>query len=158
MADGGEHLGAQRVDRLHLAKITDDPRWLLGQLLEDGPLKLGDGGQLQPTDQGQHHTALLAGLLDPHRGHPSASSSDKHLILALAPPKSSALHRREVPGPSSLPQVLIDRPVGDLEDMATGQGRGLRAGSREAVASAAMVCIWGPGLGWWLVRQLGLPS
>jgi hypothetical protein len=68
MPDGGEHPGAQRVDRLHLVKVADDRRWLLGQLLEDGPLELGGGGQIKPASQGQHHAARLAGPLDPHRG------------------------------------------------------------------------------------------
>jgi hypothetical protein len=40
MPDRREHLGAERVDRLHLVEVADDRRWLLGQLLEDGPLDL----------------------------------------------------------------------------------------------------------------------
>ena len=66
--DRGEHLGAQRVDRLHLAKVADDRRWLLGQLLEDGPLDLWSGREVEPARQGQHDAPLTAGLLDPHRG------------------------------------------------------------------------------------------
>jgi hypothetical protein len=60
MADGGEHPGAQRVHRLHLAKVADERRRMLGQLLEDGPLQLGGGGHIQPTGQSQHHTAPAA--------------------------------------------------------------------------------------------------
>jgi hypothetical protein len=40
MPDRREHLGAERVDRLHLVEVADDRRWLLGQLFEDGPLDL----------------------------------------------------------------------------------------------------------------------
>ena len=72
--DGGEHRGAQGVDPLHLAKITDDGRWLLGQVLEDGPLELGRGRQVEPAGEGQHDTALAAGPLDPHRSFPPPSS------------------------------------------------------------------------------------
>jgi hypothetical protein len=57
-----------RVDRVHLVKVADNRRWLLGQLLEDGPLELGGGGQVKPAGQGHHPSALLAGPLDPHRG------------------------------------------------------------------------------------------
>jgi hypothetical protein len=73
MADRGKHASAQRVDRFDLAEVADDGGWLLGQLLEDGLLELGSVGQVKPTSQGQHHTALLAGLLELHRqSHPAA--------------------------------------------------------------------------------------
>ena len=89
MADGGEHPGTQRVDRLQLAQVADDRRWVLGQLLEDGALELGDGGQVEPAGQGQHRAALVAGLLDPHRGplptHFRATTlQGKHPTLAVA--------------------------------------------------------------------------
>ena len=70
---------AHRVDPLHLAKITDDGRWLLGQVLEDGPLELGRGRQVEPAGEGQHDTALAAGPLDPHRSFLSAVLQDNIL-------------------------------------------------------------------------------
>ena len=51
MPDRGEHPGAQWVDRLHLAKVADDRRWLLGQLLENGPPQLWSGLKVDPTGQ-----------------------------------------------------------------------------------------------------------
>jgi hypothetical protein len=35
-------------------------------VLEDGPLELGGGGQVQPAGQGQHRHPILTGLLDLH--------------------------------------------------------------------------------------------
>jgi hypothetical protein len=83
MPDRGEHPAAQRVDRLHLGQVADDRRWVLGQLLEDGPLDLGSGGQVEPADQGQHHVSLVAGLLN---AHPSLSAEvqDKRSALEVA--------------------------------------------------------------------------
>jgi hypothetical protein len=91
MPDGGEHPGAQRVDRLHPAEVADDRRWLLGQLLEDDPLEPGGGAWVEPAGQGQDHAFLLAGPLDSHRG-PSISAwlKAKDLTMELALPNSSA--------------------------------------------------------------------
>jgi hypothetical protein len=41
-------------------------------VLEDRPLDLGGGAQVEPPGQGQHHTPLAARLLNPHRRLPSA--------------------------------------------------------------------------------------
>jgi hypothetical protein len=71
MPDRGEHRGAQRIDRLHLGKVADDRRWLFGQLLEDGPLDLWGGGEVEPAGQSQHRVPLVAGPLDSHCSLPS---------------------------------------------------------------------------------------
>jgi hypothetical protein len=77
-----------------LAEVADDRRWVLGQLLEDGSPELRDRGQIEPPGQGQDHASLAMRLLDPHRGLPSAVSSDKHPILELALPNASTLDGR----------------------------------------------------------------
>lgn len=91
--DGGEHRGAQGVDPLHLAKITDDGRWLLGQVLEDGPLELGRGRQVEPAGEGQHDTALAAGPLDPHRSLPPPPSSKTTILTSSQTDEVKGLSR-----------------------------------------------------------------
>jgi hypothetical protein len=39
---------------------------MVGQVLEDGPLQLGGGGQVEAPGQGQHRHPILAGGLDLH--------------------------------------------------------------------------------------------
>jgi hypothetical protein len=90
MPDGGEHPGAQRVDRLHLVKVADDRRWLLGQLLEDGPLELGGGGQVKPASQVNTTQPCSLDRWIRIEAFVFAALKTEHLTVKLALPMSSA--------------------------------------------------------------------
>jgi hypothetical protein len=81
---GGEHLGAQRVDHLHLAEVADDRRWVLGQLLEDGPLDLWGGGQVEVAGQGQDHASPATWTAESASQPSICVSSHKYLIPEFA--------------------------------------------------------------------------
>jgi hypothetical protein len=90
MPDGGEHPRAQRIN---LGQVADDGRGLLSQLLEDGLLELGGGGQVQQAGQGQH---------------PIPSWLDCWICMAQRPPKATILQPSQAERPQQRPG-----PAGD---------------------------------------------
>jgi hypothetical protein len=72
--DGREHRGADRVDRVDAAQVTDDPVRPLGQVLEQYPLNLRGGEQVDRPGEGDHHAAIAHGMVDLHRDLPASLS------------------------------------------------------------------------------------
>jgi hypothetical protein len=90
MAGGGEHAGAQRVDRLHAAQVADDTFRLSGQLLAGNDPTWWAARRVTATTAGLHQleTQRLAALIriaEPNRPHPlEVSSPGRRMTLRAA--------------------------------------------------------------------------
>jgi hypothetical protein len=63
---GREDGGADRVEKVDPAEVTDDRRRSLGEAFEERVLHLGDCGDGDLAGQGQHEAALPGGVRDLH--------------------------------------------------------------------------------------------
>ena len=67
---GGEDGRAHRVQGVDLGQVADHREGLLAEVFQEGPLDLGDAGQVDAAGKGDHLAAVPGGVLDLH-GPPS---------------------------------------------------------------------------------------